>query len=342
MTPLLSSKPLTTAPQHLVLQPAGDKARENLRRTVLTPVNRSVWAEYLPDADRAALEREHPSGSVPMWGTTAGARGQMRGKWERMAPGDLVLFLARNHAFLAATVTHKWSSASLADVLWPRKKSGDRQVPWELMFSFTRPTPVRISYSDLAAAARTDGPLGTREFNVYPSPISDRVAALLDVDQRALIRARTSIDFDEIVRSFDAVDAEATTRRRLEQAYLRDLILPGEQGRCDLCSREMASMFLVAAHIKRRSLCSFDEKRDLPAIAMAACRFGCDELFERGLITVGTTGSILRSNAMTDSTAKAYWNEHLRGRQVWRWEERSGSHPYFAAHRALHQSLPTG
>lgn len=331
-----------TTPRHLVLQPAGDDARENMRRTVFTPVHRSVWADHLSEQDQSVLEREHPSGSVPMWGTTVGARGQMRIKWGRMAPGDLVLFLARNHAFLAATVTHKWSSAALADALWARKQSGGRFLPWELMFSFTRPAPIRISYGELTSAARAERPLGTREFNVYPSPIGERVADLLDVDQRALIQPHTSIDFDDIVRRFDAVDAEATTRRRLEQAYLRDLVLPAARGRCDLCSREMASMFLVAAHIKKRSSCSFEEKTDLPAIAMAACRFGCDELFERGLICVGTTGSILRSAAMTDATATAYWREHLSGKKVWRWEERSASHRYFAAHRELHRRRSNG
>jgi hypothetical protein len=39
---------------------------------------------------------------------------------------------------------------------------------------------------------------------------------------------------------------------------------------------------LVAAHIKRRSLCSETERRDLHNVAMLACKFGCDALFEEG------------------------------------------------------------
>ncbi|MBF4591607.1 hypothetical protein [Curtobacterium sp. VKM Ac-1395] len=327
----------SAVPRHLVMQPAGDAAKVNLQKTVLTPVPRHVWSEHLSDQDRGVLDREHPSGSVPMWGTTTGAKGQMQGKWDRMLPGDLVLFLANNRAFLAATVTHKWASESLADVLWPRKRSGAHLVPWQLMFSFTRPTPVRISYSEMATAAGVNGALGTREFNVYGAPISERVAALLNVDQRALLRTHPSIDFDEVVRTFDVVDAAASSARRLEQSYLRDLILPGRQGRCDLCSREMASVFLVAAHIKKRSWCSFEEKTDLPAIAMAACRFGCDEFFERGLIWISGTGSIRRSPALTDETARSYWTEHLQGKKVWRWEDRTASHKYFAVHREAHR-----
>ena len=331
----MPTQPLTT-PLHLVLQPAGDVAKANLRRTVLTPVDRRVWAEHLSKSDQDVLDREHPAGKVPMWGIAAGVNGQMVHKWERVAPGDLVLFLARNQAFLAATVTHKWTSTALADALWPRKQVGSALVPWELMFSFTRPTPVAISYIEMAAAAGVEGLLGTRQFNVYSAPISGRVAALLDVDQRALIRPHTSIDFDEVVRKFDAVDAEVTSQRRLEQAYLRSLVLTDERDHCWLCSRKMASIFLVAAHIKKRSACSFDEKTDVPAIAMAACRFGCDELFERGLIWVDGDGSLRQSPAMDDETARDYWDQYLKARKVWRWEDRSASHKYFAAHRKMH------
>ena len=33
--------------------------------------------------------------------------------------------------------------------------------------------------------------------------------------------------------------------------------------------------FLVAAHVKKRFLCSDDERRDLRHVAVLACTFGC-------------------------------------------------------------------
>jgi hypothetical protein len=48
----------------------------------------------------------------------------------------------------------------------------------------------------------------------------------------------------------------------------------------------MPIRFLVAAHIKKRSECTNEEKRDFENVVAAMCSFGCDELFERGVIVV--------------------------------------------------------
>jgi hypothetical protein len=47
-----------------------------------------------------------------------------------------------------------------------------------------------------------------------------------------------------------------------------------------------------SAHIKKRSLCTDDERRDLRHVAMLAYSFGCDALYEAGWITVDGTGQI--------------------------------------------------
>ncbi|WP_146245736.1 hypothetical protein [Curtobacterium sp. MCLR17_055] len=319
---------------NLILQPAGPAARTNLNETVHKPVDRVRWAPHLGADDRRSLERSHPSGQVPMWGTTAGQRGQMRSRWERIRYGDAIFFLGGNHAFLAATITHKWVSESLADELWPRKRSADGNArPWELMFSFTDPVEVRLSYADMAEASARVRALGTREFNVYGTEVSVPVLALLDQDTSALIRPVGGFDYPSIARRFDELDAEVTTTRRLEQRYLRTWILPGDSGVCAMCGRFMESSFLVAAHIKRRSDCSDDEKNDLPAIAMAACKFGCDELYERGLIWVDDRGRLKKSKDLSDAEALSYWRAKLRGQVVDIWHSRPESRRYFAAHR---------
>lgn len=329
----LSDDASSTTPLNLVLQPAGATAQKNLERSVLSPVNREDWEPLLTSVDIAVLDREHPTGRVPMWGTTIGVRGQMQRKWDRMQHGDLVLFLKENQAYLAATVTHKWESAELANRLWAPKLTDSGPLSWQLMFSFTKPRPVNISYAKMAERAEIGGNLATRSFNVYGSPISGQVASLLDVDERALLRPLTDTSIAGLVRKFDAVDAEVRTMRRLEQPYLRDILMPGSTDRCALCSRQMDVGFLVAAHIKKRALCTFEEKTDVPAVAMPACRFGCDELFERGFIWVDSNGKIQRSNHLKDDTAKKYWQQHLKGRTVWDWESRLASHKYFEAHR---------
>ncbi len=102
---------------------------------------------------------------------------------------------------------------------------------------------------------------------------------------------------------FGDLDVARIAVGRAEQGVLRNLLIQGTRSTdCSLCGMHYPVEFLVAAHIKRRADCSDDEKRDIPAVAMLACRFGCDELYERGFISVASNGDILvtTTSKMTD------------------------------------------
>jgi len=83
----------------------------------------------------------------------------------------------------------------------------------------------------------------------------------------------------------------------------RKRLLKGKtSGSCQLCGREMNSEFLIAAHIKQRSECEDHEKRDLDGVMMLACKFGCDYLFEIGMIAINS-GQLLVSPSLKDRVA---------------------------------------
>jgi hypothetical protein len=79
---------------------------------------------------------------------------------------------------------------------------------------------------------------------------------------------------------------------RTEQNFLRqelfkkDKFSMKESDVCAICGNEYPINLLVAAHIKKRSKCSENEKRDHKNIVMPLCKFGCDDLYERGYIAV--------------------------------------------------------
>ncbi|SHN39430.1 hypothetical protein [Cryptosporangium aurantiacum] len=80
---------------------------------------------------------------------------------------------------------------------------------------------------------------------------------------------------------------------RGEQTRLRANLLRGAtDADCALCGNRYPAAFLRAAHIKRRAVCSDEERRDLANIAMLACVFGCDALFELGYLGVDASGVI--------------------------------------------------
>ncbi|MEU4763144.1 hypothetical protein AB0H12_07800 [Actinosynnema sp. NPDC023794] len=147
------------------------------------------------------------------------------------------------------------------------------------------------------------------------------VAAGAEVDGgQAVVRPPRRTD-----RQFAGFDGRAFAKYRKEQGALRKLLVDGAgQAECALCGRPFPVEFLIAAHIKARKVAPPPERQDLENIAMLACSFGCDRLFELGYVTVDDRGVVLttstggpldphlrllegkRSSAFTDRSAKYF------------------------------------
>lgn len=131
-----------------------------------------------------------------------------------------------------------------------------------------------------------------------------------------------------------AGQTDATTERKVrrEQRLLRKALgLDGSSHACALCGRTYPDRLLVAAHIKKRSECSPEEKVDIPAVAMIACTLGCDALFEHGYVVVTDQGVIEATKKGAASPHVTELVERLVGRKV---SGHSESAAYYAWHRA--------
>lgn len=132
-----------------------------------------------------------------------------------------------------------------------------------------------------------------------------------------------------------SLNVASTTDQRREQSLLRGglglyqvKLMP-----CGICGREYPVALLVAGHIKRRSACTDAERVDLLSVAMPFCVFGCDALFERGLITVEE--GIVKVRTTGIESVDQYLNK-LEGTKAPGWTvERQ---KYFAWHSAHHQA----
>jgi hypothetical protein len=120
---------------------------------------------------------------------------------------------------------------------------------------------------------------------------------------------------------------------RGEQPRLRILLFgSATHAQCGLCGSTLPVRFLHAAHVKPRSLCTDSERRDLANVAMAACVFGCDALYELGFIAVASDGRIeVSPGGLTDASLRPHL-EHLAGKRCL--AATSGRAAYFAWHRA--------
>lgn len=135
------------------------------------------------------------------------------------------------------------------------------------------------------------------------------------------------------------LDVVAPAPARGEQASLRRFIFGRAlESECAVCGRLLPVGFLRAAHIKRRSACSDDERRDFRAVAMPACVLGCDALFELGWISVDDQGVIRAVGALTGAIEAA--RADVVGRTCKAFSEWTA--PHFAWHReqAAARKLP--
>lgn len=97
-----------------------------------------------------------------------------------------------------------------------------------------------------------------------------------------------------------------------------------------LCGEKYPARFLWASHIKKRAAATNQEARDIPRVAMLACVFGCDALFEDGFVSV-ENGTIVGATSVAGSTAIGRRIGQLRGRSV---DEYADAAAYFDWHRA--------
>jgi hypothetical protein len=127
------------------------------------------------------------------------------------------------------------------------------------------------------------------------------------------------------------LDWERTTMARREQAALRKILLGGQgDHRCALCGLLLPRTLLVAAHRKRRSRCTENEKRDARALIFAVCVFGCDALYERGFVAIGKNGKVQVAR-VKGPAALVRALKRLQGREVSGLDERARE--YHAWHR---------
>lgn len=175
---------------------------------------------------------------------------------------------------------------------------------------------------------------------VHLSEIADHAELLERVGlageaEQAVIDMRTALDSVSVVTlpslPPDTLDKMTAAVRRVEQAELRKLVVgDADTAECALCGHTFPLRYLVAAHIKPRSQCTDEERRDLPNVAMAACSFGCDMLFELGYIMVDEDGWIRTAEAVPSGRFADHVNLVGTRRCL---AHRSETEPYFAWHR---------
>lgn len=272
-----------------------------------------------------------------LWAPLRGSAGQRVASWETLRevrPGDIVFHYSRPALRGISRVVTSPEPA------YPPARGYRESADTEGTLILTEPVnEVNVAWKDLVdVLPKGKGPLnavGTLNRGYFYALDIESGADLLRLSGVRLVdianAGSSSTGSSERLTS-GATDKWALGAVRTEQRFLRgqQLLLRGSS--CSLCGHHLPDQFLIAAHIKPRSICSEEERMDTRNVCMLACLFGCDALFEFGYVVVNESGVIVSGKCAPQAIRPRV--DALLGRECR--AHCDGSRHYFAWHRQLH------
>ncbi|MEU6708094.1 hypothetical protein [Streptomyces wuyuanensis] len=306
----------------IVMQPARRSEKDvdqHYQDTIVKPVVFDDHADVLDAATLSQLKQLFPDGQAQMWGVVPGKKNANVSRIKKIRPGDWVFFSGDKRVYFGGTVALMWRNKELATRLWGTDHADST---WEYMYALSGTRGFDIPIEEIRTLLGWNPNRNIMGISVLREEESDTLQTLLTLDPAtAALEPVDTAQEEAAVAAFDG-ELERTAQRaqRGEQTALKRRLLQGSAGQCALCGRILPGTFLIAAHIKKRAMCSDDERRDLANIAMLACTFGCDAVYEHGYVAVAAEGVIQVSPLAAEiPEVAAYIQEKLVGRSVTWW-----------------------
>lgn len=274
---------------NIFLQPSNTTLK-NSDDAILKEISIAQYKNLINQKDYEILKKIYPNGMAKLRGITPGKNDINVKKWKSIEPGDVTLFYRKGIYELSAVTTYTLRNKDLALELWG---IDDKQKTWECMYFLAEVKNINLPKEELnrlAGYSENNFPQGFTRISKCTEETRLKILDGLDlisevyypeIDSHSLNKLRKFLDTNE------ELDKEVLSKRRIEQDILRRVLFNQQPTfTCCMCQREYLTHFMVAAHIKKRSECNREEKLDIENIVVPMCKFGCDELYERGYISV--------------------------------------------------------
>ena len=249
-----------------------------------------------------------------------------------MNEGDVTLLAQKGNIFASAVTTFKTHNKPLAAHLWNYDGKGQT---WEYVYFLDEVKSHRIPYIEMNRIVGYKDNFVIQGFQVLDEEKSDALINAFDLESEVYFPSIKIEDVYSEIQDQDSLDTTSKGRGRKEQRKLQEIHVKKKKPRlCSICGSEMPANLLVAAHIKKRSKCTLDEKKDLPNVATPMCVLGCDALFEKGYIGVNE-GKVASIKSPQTNHAKSHvsmlegescrdWTEENKKYYEWHWNHHSG------------------
>lgn len=338
----------------VILQPCANKvAKQHFDETIKKSVHIDLIKPYVTQKQFKELQSIYPDGNVNVWGVTPGKNNSNVKKWEKVNPGDVTLFTAHKRIFGSATTTYTLNNKELAAKLWGYDSEGEGKQTWEYIYFVSEVMDQDIFVLELNKSIPYSENKNVQGFTVLDETKSSNVLYAFDLFSERFVQKTDKNEYYTLIkRSYDnqqgngnhekksknikdqsSLESEYQAKRRKEQAFLREVLFStNQEGKCVICNKTYPVSFLVAAHIKKRSNCTEDEKRDFNNVVTSMCKFGCDDMYERGYIGV-QDGIVVRLKG-SDVTSELIRNiNKVVGNECPAWNE--STKVYFDWHKKM-------
>lgn len=315
---------------NLVLQPTSDKvAKINFKKTLANSIQLNDIEGYLNPKEVNELRKIYPLGNCFIWGVKSGGNETTLKQYSKLKQNDLVIFYQDKKFYAFAEVQFLSKSKELAEFLW------DDQIFENIYFvDSLKPFYLEVQqFNKIIYGKEEEFPV--MGFKVLNEVQSETLLNELDmVVTRGNVTIQKEISKEQLMKRLLELESnkelESVTKKknRMEQQLLRAILFVNKTSeRCACCGEEVPIEFLVTAYIKRRSHCNKEEKLD-SNIVIPMCKFGCDELYEAGLLVVNEEGKFIRTDKINgvfttkkidellseyDNKVCEYWNEKTKG-----------------------------
>ena len=314
----------------IILQPSGNKdAREHYEDTLANPVKLSSIEKFISQKHKEVLDEIYPDGNLFIWGVTPA--GNNIGKWNKINSGDVTLFSRDGAIYSSAVTTYKFHNKNLASFLWDFDSKGQT---WEYIYFLDEVREQKIPYINFNRSIGYKDNNIIQGFNVLDEEKSRKVFEDFGLESSTYIPEINQEEYIDLVVDIPSTEESYTAKRRLEQGFLRKKLFSNKtSSKCGCCNKEYPVSMLWCSHIKKRSKCNDDEKRDFNVV-LPMCRFGCDELFEKGYISVDNSGNIIGLKKIKNINIKNYLSDII-GAKINPFNESNAK--YFEWHRNYHK-----
>ena len=301
-------------PINVILQPASKEAKENYKKTILRALPYEVLVKHLTPNQIEMLKEIYNGEEPQVWAVKNADDGGNKKQFKKISEGDLALFYGDWRYYSQMEITYLLENATLGAELW--------NDPEYVNFYFVTNVkninvPVELVNKAISPFKHVDlkdyrNPL--LRFRVLDAESSDGVLDVLDIEVASHLIDYSEDEFKEaIMLDIDgALDIVSKRASRVEQGFLRKKLFGKKVFfNCACCGEKLPTSMLIAAHIKKRSLCTTDEKLNT-RIVIPMCKLGCDSLLEDGYIGVGDNGEFVQLDNANKLKITPRLNEYIK------------------------------